>query len=271
MAARRALEAAQVRPKDLDLIICATSSPDHPLPSTASLLQHKLGCQAAAFDLNASCSGFVYGLVTGFAMSRQDGCRRVLVVGADTYSRLLDWEDRSSAVFFGDGAGAVVLGPSSGEDWLLASDQGSDGRLAKAIMVPAGGSRLPATEERVRRRETRFHMDGRAVWNFVVEKMPATVRQVASRAGLPVSEIDLLIPHQANARMLRACADILKMSPDRLYLNVDRYANTAAASTAIALDEALRSGRIRRGNKVVMVAFGGGLSWSASCLRWGEA
>ena len=240
VAARRALDAAGLRPADLDLIICATSSPDHQLPATASLLQHKLGCQAGAFDLNATCSGFAYALVVGFAMRRQTGCRHVLVVGADTYSRILNWEDRTTAVFFGDGAGAVVLGPTDGDDWLLASHHGSDGGGAPAIIVPAGGSRRPATEQRVRERETLFTMNGRAVWNFVLERVPAAIRTVTAQANLALSDIDLLIPHQANQRM-RTFAQRRELPPERLFINVDRYGNTASASVAIALDEAVRS------------------------------
>jgi 3-oxoacyl-[acyl-carrier-protein] synthase-3 len=270
VAARRALEAAELCPSDLDLIICATSTPDHQLPATASLLQHKLGCHAAAFDLNATCSGFVYALVTGFALRRQTGCRHVLVVGADTYSRILNWKDRTSAVFFGDGAGAVVLGPSRGADWLLAAELGSQGGGAAAIMVPAGGSRFPATEQRVRDGQTNFRMDGRAVWNFAIETMPAATRAVTARAGLALSDIDLVIPHQANMRMLHICAESLELPRDRVFLNIDRCANTASASVAIALDEAVRTGRVRRGHKLVLVGFGGGLSWSASCLQWGQ-
>jgi 3-oxoacyl-[acyl-carrier-protein] synthase-3 len=270
VAARRALEAAELRPSDLDLIICATSTPDHQLPATASLLQHQLGCRSGAFDLNAACSGFVCALITGFALRRQMGYRHVLVVGADTYSRILNWKDRTSAVFFGDGAGAVVLGPSHGGDWLMAAELGSDGGGAAAITVPSGGSRAPATEEHVRAQQHKFRMNGQAVWSFALDKMPAATRAVIARAGLALADIDLVIPHQANARMLHACADSLQLPPERLFLNLDRYANTASASVAIALDEAVRAGRVSRGHKVVLVGFGGGLSWSALCLRWSE-
>jgi len=270
-AAERALEMAGIKAADLDLIICATSTPDHPLPATANLIQHKLKCDAGALDVNAACSGFVYALSVGFALRSSGQARYVLVVGADTYSRILDWEDRRSAIFFGDGAGAAVLGPTSSGDWLLSSVHGSDGSGARQIMVQAGGSRLPATEERVRSRLTRFHMDGRAVWSFAVARMPATVREVATRAGLAVADIRLLIPHQSNQRMLEACCASLGLEEERLFLNVDRYANTASASVAIALDEAVRQRRIRPGDPVVLVGFGGGLSWSAVCLRWGNA
>lgn len=268
-AAKRALEMAGLKAADLDLIICATSSPDHPIPATASIIQHKLGCAAGALDVNAVCSGFVYALSVGFALRSSGQARHVLVIGADTYSRLLDWGDRRSAVFFGDGAGAVVLGPAPGPDWLLSSVHGSDGGGADKIMIAAGGSRLPATEEHVRARLTRFHMDGRAVWNFALDRMPAAVREVAARAGLSVADIGLLIPHQSNQRMLEACCESLGLEKERMFLNVDRYANTAAASIAIALDEALRQRRIGPGEPVVLVGFGGGLSWSAVCLRWG--
>jgi 3-oxoacyl-[acyl-carrier-protein] synthase-3 len=250
--------------------VCTTSTPDHLLPATASLIQHRLGLRAGAFDVNAACSGFVHGVSLGFALQESGRFRHVLVVAADTYSRFLDWDDRTSAVFFGDGAAAVVLGPSDGQSWLLATRQASDGSRAEAITIPAGGSRYPADQRRVQLRETKFRMSGPAVRSFVLETVPAAIREVVGAAGLSLDDIALVIPHQANARLIEACTAELGMDPERVFVNVDKYANTAAASAGIALAEAVQSQRIRESENVVLIGFGSGLGWAASCLRWGD-
>jgi 3-oxoacyl-(acyl-carrier-protein) synthase III len=267
-AGAAAIASAGLSADAIDLVVCATSSPDHLLPSTASIVQNKLGCSAGAFDLNAGCSGFPYALSVGFAMLQSGGYRHVLVVGADTYSRFLDPQDRTTYVFFGDGAGAVVLGPVPGEASLLATIHGSDGAGAKRICVPCGGSRLPATEARLKERLHRFRMDGRGVWDFVIQRVPKLVHEVTARAGLSLEDIDLIIFHQANRIMLRQLAELLRIPESKLFTNVERYANTAAASIPIALDEAVKSGRLNHGQHVLLVGFGAGLSWSALCLRW---
>jgi 3-oxoacyl-(acyl-carrier-protein) synthase III len=269
MAALRAIAAAKLEPRDIDTVLCATSTPDHVLPTTANYVQARLGCTASATDLNAGCSGFVQALDFGFALHAQSPSSRVLVIGVDTYSRIIDWRDRGSAYFFGDGAGAVVLGPASGPTWRLASVAGSDGGRAESIIVPAGGSRAPVTEAALRGGETKLRMNGRRVWDFAVEQVPLVVREVVRRAGLRLDQIDVVVPHQANAKMLSCIAERLELPPHRLFVNVGRFANTAAASVGIALDEAVTSGVVRPGLNVVLVAFGAGLSWSAVCLRWG--
>jgi 3-oxoacyl-[acyl-carrier-protein] synthase-3 len=268
-AARRALDHAGVAREDIDLVVCATSTPDHLLPATASLIQHQLGLRAGAFDVNAACSGFVHALSVGFALQESARFRHVLVVAADTYSRFIDWQDRASAIFFGDGAAAAVLGPSSEGSWLLSGCQGSDGARASMITIVAGGSRFPADLARLEKRETTIRMQGPRVRDFVIDAVPAAIRRVVAAAQLGLSDIALVIPHQANARLIEACGERLELEPRRLFVNVDRYANTAAASVGIALAEAVQSGQIERGSNVVLVGFGGGLSWAALCLRWG--
>jgi 3-oxoacyl-[acyl-carrier-protein] synthase-3 len=268
IAASRALQAANVRASEVDLTICATSTPDYPLPSTAGLVQARLGCVGGAFDVNAVCSGFAYALITAYALHASGRYRHILVIGADTYSKIVDGRDRRTAVFFGDGAGAVVLGPSPSGS-LLAAAEGSDGSQARHIMVSTGGSRRPASVERLSDGEGRFYMDGRAVWDFVLECFPQAVRTVSGRAGLNVADLKLVIPHQANQRLLRVCAQRLELRDDQLFTNVERFGNTAAASIPIALDEAVRAERLQPGDVAVLVGFGGGLAWAATCLRWG--
>jgi acetoacetyl-CoA synthase len=267
LAAQRALAAASIPAAEVDLTICATSTPDHPLPSTAGLIQARLGCRGGAFDLNAVCSGFVYALNTAFALHGTGRYRHILVVGADTYSKILDRRDRKTVVFFGDGAGAVVVGPAK-HTTLLAAAEGSDGSRAQHIIVRAGGSRHPATPERLLNGECWFHMDGRAVWDFVSECLPRAVREVTSKAGLSIADLKLLIPHQANRKLLRSCAESLGLKQEQLHINVERFGNTAAASVPLALDEAVRTERLRPDDTVTLVGFGGGLAWAAACLRW---
>lgn len=269
-AARLALERAGASISDVRLLICATSTPDYQLPATASLVQHKLGGSGGAFDVNGVCSGFVHALIAGFACCEKFGDGLVVVVGADIYSRLLDLRDRGTAPFFGDGAGAVVLAPRDCASWLLSEVSASDGEHYDKVIVPMGGSRRPSTTQGLAEGELCVRMQGRAVWEFVASKMPAAVRSVVARAGLKLDEIDMLVPHQANRRMLEHCLDALGIDGGRALLNVDRYGNTAAASIPIALDEAHTSGRIGAGHRLVLVGFGSGLSWSAACLRWGE-
>jgi 3-oxoacyl-[acyl-carrier-protein] synthase-3 len=267
-AAAAAIENAGLSARDITLVICATSTPDHLMPATASIVQDRIGSGGGAFDLNAACSGFPYALSVGMALQAQQPKGRVLVIGADTYSRYLDWSDRSSAIFFGDGAGAVVLGPSAG-NWLLASHCGSDGSHAGDIVIPAGGSRTPPSAHDFKAEDARFRMKGRAVWDFVRRQFPIVVRRVVADAALELGDIALVIPHQANGRLLRACAADLGIDEHRLFLNLDGYANTAAASIPIALAEAIARRRINEGDNVVLVGFGAGLAWSALCLRWG--
>ncbi len=269
-AAREALQRAQVAAEDVDLVIVATSTPDYAnMPGTASLVQHALGARrAGAFDLNAVCSGFLYALCTGSQFILSGARRAVLVVGAETFSRIIDWTDRSTCVLFGDGAGAVVLRPTAEPGGLLSFVLGSDGSGACHLTVPAGGSRRPTSAITVEQREHYVRMHGREVFRFATSVLPTSVLEVLGRAGLATRDIDLLIPHQANRRIIDAAARRLDLPIERVFSNVESYGNTSAASLPIALCEAVEAGRISDGNTVVMSGFGAGLTWAAAVWRW---
>lgn len=267
-AAREALNAASVRPEDLGYILCATSTPDHKLPATANIVQHKLGASCGASDVNSGCSGFVQALLLGWSLCDRLKPGPVLVIGADAYSRILDWSDRRTAVFFGDGAGAVVLGDTASEPRLLGSVSGSDGSGASLLVVPAGGSRKPTTTESLAAQNEKLFMDGRRVWDFAVDLVPRIVRSAVAQSGLTLDQVDLIIPHQANERMLGVVAQELGVSEDVVFARVRDHANTAAASIPIALVGAIHEGRLKRGDVVVLAGFGAGLSWSAVCIRY---
>jgi len=269
-AARRALDTAGISAAEVDLLILATSSPDSIQPPTGCHVQRGIGAwQAAVVDVNAVCTGFVYGLSMAADMMRGNpGYQTALVVGAETYSRILNWEDRSTCVIFGDGAGAAVLRPVDEGYGVLSSYLRADGRKHKTICVPGGGSRMPASNEVLIKRLDKFQMNGREVWDFVIEAFPQAVRQALGAAGLTLDDVDLLISHQANAVLIRACMERLGLPMDKTYLTVERYGNTSAASVPITLDEAARAGRLRSGDVVVVVAFGGGLTWGATVMRW---
>jgi 3-oxoacyl-[acyl-carrier-protein] synthase-3 len=268
-AARAALRNAGVSAREVGLVICATSSPDHSIPATASRVQHLLGAPAGAFDVNCVCSGFVHALVTGFALCERRGGHLILVIGADAYSRIIDVNDRRTAVFFGDGAGAVVLAPSPEPSWLRSWTWGCNGSDADKIIVPMGGSRAPVTSSGISAAQHKLRMDGRAVWDFATRWAPAAVREVVAGCDLEVNDLDWVIPHQANLRLLEHCAGDLGLPMAKMVTNVERYGNTAAASIPIALHEAVASGRIEPSHHIALVAFGSGLSWAAACLRWG--
>lgn len=268
-AARRALESAGVEPHEVDLIIVATATPDHVFPATASLVQDRLGCpKAGAFDLSAACTGFMYALVSGAAFISSGTFKTVLVIGAETMSKLLNWKDRSTCILFGDGAGAVVLREVPRGYGLLASYLGSDGSGGPLLQVPAGGSRMPNCHQTLDASLQCLHMNGREVYRFAVRIMGEAALEVVKRAGLERKDIDLFIPHQANIRIIEAAAKRLGLPMDKVLVNVDRYGNTSSASVPIALDEAIRSGRLISGNNVVMVGFGAGLSWGAVTFKW---
>jgi 3-oxoacyl-[acyl-carrier-protein] synthase-3 len=270
LAARQALERAGVRPADLDLIIVATCTPDYAsMPATASLVQDALGAsKAGAFDLNAVCSGFIYGLATGSQFILTGMHRSVLVIGAEVFTRILDWQDRSTCVLFGDGAGAVVLQPSDEPGGLLSFNLGSDGAGACSLYVPAGGSRRPTSAETVAEREHYVKMQGKEVFRFATRVMPESVLQALDAANLTTDDIDLLIPHQANVRIIDAAAKRLKLRDEEVFANVERYGNTSAASIPVALCEAVDEGRVKPGSTVVMSGFGAGLSWGTAVWKW---
>jgi 3-oxoacyl-[acyl-carrier-protein] synthase-3 len=269
-AARAALERAQVRPEDLDLIIVATCTPDYAnMPATASLVQHALGAsRAGAFDLNAVCSGFLYGLATGSQFILSGAHKSVLVIGADVFTRILDWQDRSTCVLFGDGAGAIVLQPTEQPGGLVSFVLGSDGSGACSLYVPAGGSRAPASAETVADRAHYVKMQGRDVFRFATRVVPESVLQALEQAGLTTQDIDVFIPHQANVRIIDATARRLKISGSTVFSNVERYGNTSAASIPVALCEAIDADLVHVGSTVVLSGFGAGLSWGTAVWKW---
>ncbi len=268
-AARNALADAGLKPDDIDLIIVSTNTPDTLFPATACLVQDKLGARkAGAFDLLAGCTGFIYALSVGAQFISAGTCKHVLVVGAETLSRITNWEDRNTCVLFGDGAGAVVLGPAPAGRGILSSMLGSDGSGGPLLDLPAGGSRLPASSETVDKKLHFLHMNGREVFKFAVKAIEDGTLEALAAAGLKKEDVDFLIPHQANIRIIEAATKRLGISPDNVQINVDRYGNTSTASVPLALYEAVREGRIKDGDNIVLVAFGAGLTWAAAVMRW---
>lgn len=267
-AALKAIECAKLSPEDIDLIIVATSTPDMILPSTACLIQANIGAHnAAAFDVSAACSGFVYGLSIGEQFIKSGIHKNVLVIGTEVMSRILDYSDRSTAILFGDGAGAVVIG-NVDEGGILSTYLGSDGRGKDFLKIPAGGSRLPASKNTVENRLHNIQMAGNDVYKFAVRIMGESSLKALEMANLSIDEIDYLIPHQANIRIIEASAKRLKLDMDKVYVNLDKYGNMSAASIPVAMDEAYRQGKINKGDNVVLVGFGGGLTWGASVIKW---
>ena len=269
LACQQAIEEAGLSPNDIDMLILATSSPDVPLSSTAGITQHKLGCtKSAAFDINAVCAGWVHALDIGSRYAGTPGYDNVLVVGAEVYSRILNWEDRGTCVLFGDGAGAAVLSEVEEGRGLLGSWMMSDGSGSGVIEIPAGGVRTPIPSSGFAEGDQYFQMDGRAVWRFAIEAFPQAVRGVLDRVGRDLSEVDLIIPHQANLRIVEAGMENLGLPMEKTFTNLERYGNTAGASVPIALREAVDSGVLSSGDLVVTAAFGGGLAWGANAFVW---
>lgn len=268
-ASRGALAQAGVTPQDIDLIVCGTITPDHPLPSTSCELQAALGCGwVPAFDVVAACSGFVYAMITAAQYVVTGMSRCALVVGADCLTRVCDMEDRQSAILFGDGAGAVVLRPSrSPNAGILATRMGADGGRAMLIWVPAGGSREPASMRTVNERLHVMRMKGRDVYKFAVSQMQAVILDTARDAGIDLKDISLLVPHQSNLRIIESACQKLDIPPERVFINIHRMGNTSAASVPIAFHEARAERRLRRGDLALLVAFGAGLTWSSILLR----
>jgi 3-oxoacyl-[acyl-carrier-protein] synthase-3 len=268
-AARSALETARLNPALIELIIVATVTPDYLFPSTACLVQDMLGAaRAAAFDLSAGCTGFIYGLNVADGLVSSGNYRNALVIGAETLSSITDWTDRSTCILFGDGAGAVVLQAGENEGGVIASCLGSDGSGRDLLRVPAGGSRVPASEKSVKARLHFIQMDGREVFRFAVKVMQSAANEVLEKIGCSLDDLALLIPHQANQRIIDAAARSLKLPLEKVFSNVASYGNTSAASIPIALCEAAEMGRIKPGDLIVCVGFGAGLTWGASAIRW---
>lgn len=269
VAARRALEDAGMNAADIDLVLCATTSGDYIWPSTACIIQDRIGAKnAAAFDVAAACAGFSYALATAAGLIRGGVMRNILVIGADTLTKQLNWQDRNTCILFGDGAGALVLTPCGEEEGILASTLGADGSSADAVWIPAGGSRNPITAELLEQKKNCIVMNGREVYRFVIQRVPDVIIDALKKACLTPHDIRLLVLHQANIRIIGAVGERLGLSEDRLFVNVDRYGNTSAASIPMALTEAWQQGRMKKGDVVVTVGFGGGLAWGANVIRW---
>ncbi len=269
-AGAEALAAAGVEAAAVDLIIVATITPDRPFPNTACFVQKELGAwNAVCFSLEAACSGFVYILDVGAAMLKQGPYRNALIIGAEKMSSMLDWQDRSTCVLFGDGAGAVLLERCPVEDcFYLGAQLGSDGRHTDLLHVPGGGSAMPLTAEVLARGDHYLHMAGPEIFRLAVTTMVGAARDILKQTGVAIDEVRWLIPHQANIRIINSVAKRLKLPPERVCVNVDRIGNSSAATIPVALDELVRGGRIAAGDYVVMVAFGGGLTWGANVIHW---
>jgi len=268
-AGLRAMERADVKPNQLDLIIVATITGDMPFPSTSCLVQQKLGAQrAAAVDIQAACSGFIFGLEIAqqFIMSRTYDT--VLVVGAEKLSSIVDWQDRNTCVLFGDGAGAAVLQNRPNAHGLLTAVMGSDGQKADLLFMPGGGCRCPASKQSVDSRQHFLRMEGKETFKNAVQAMETAAREALRRCEIDISKIKCVVPHQANRRIIEAVGERIGARPDQLFINVNKYGNTSAASVAIALDEAVSSGQVQRGDLILLVVFGAGLTWGAAVIEW---
>ncbi|MGG1616951.1 beta-ketoacyl-ACP synthase III [Paenibacillus sp. NRS-1782] len=268
-AAIKALASAGMTAQDLDLIIVATVTPDMAFPSTACILQDKLGAKgAAAFDLSAACSGFVYGLATATSFIKTGIYNNALIIGADCLSRITDYTDRNTCVLFGDGAGAVVIGEVPEGRGFQSFDLGAEGAGGGLLKLEAGGSRLPASADTVENKQHYIYMNGREVFKFAVRVMGTATVDVLAKAGLSKDDIDVFVPHQANIRIIQSAMQRLDLPEEKVVINVHKYANTSAASIPLALVEAAEEGRMKEGDRVLMVGFGGGLTWGASVLVW---
>ncbi|MCF8000707.1 MAG: ketoacyl-ACP synthase III [Halanaerobiales bacterium] len=269
-ASKNALEKANLDPEELDLIIVSTVTPDMAFPATACIVQDKIGASnAAAFDLEAGCSGFVYGLSVGSQFIESGLYDNVLIIGAETLSKITDWEDRNTCVLFGDGAGAAVL-QATDKGGFLAFDLGSDGSGADALYMEAGGSAKPASLETVKNKQHYIRMEGNPVFKFAVKTMKKASLDVLDKASLTTDDINLLIPHQANTRIIKSARRRLKLDEDEVYVNLPELGNTSSASVAIAMAEARENGKINNGDNVLLVAFGAGLTWAAAAIEWNE-
>jgi 3-oxoacyl-[acyl-carrier-protein] synthase-3 len=270
-AARRALEDAGIKATEIDRLGVATMTPDLPMPAAACIIQHKLGIRtdAACFDLNAACSGFVYALDTACAMISSGRYQKALVIGVEKLSSIVDWQDRTTCVLFGDGAGAVVIGVSAEPGkGLLGTRLGASGESVDLLYISHGGSSAPSTPESILARSHCLRMKGKEVFKQAVRVMDDAAREILEQHQLHADQISLVIPHQANLRIIEAISEYLELPLERFFVNVDRYGNTSAASIPIALDEARRSGRIKPGDLTLLVAFGAGLTYGSALIRW---
>lgn len=267
-AARAALDRAGLEPRDMDCYIVATVTPDYPFPATACIVASRLGASnKPAFDIEIACSGFIYGLTVASSLIRAGVYKRIMLIGAETLTKIVNRMDRSTAVLFGDGAGAVIL-EASPVDSFLSSELGSDGSHPEVLRVPAGGSRKPLTPTAYEAGEQYIYMEGREVFKFAVTKMIEATDSALQKANLQKSDVDWLIPHQANKRIIDSAAKYLHVPEEKVVVNIHEYGNTSAASIPIALSEAVQGGKIKSGDVIVFVGFGGGLSWGAVTWRW---
>ncbi len=267
-AANAAIKDAGLRPEDIGLIITATVTPDMAFPSTSCIIQNKIGAvNAAAFDINAACSGFVFGITIAKQFVDSGLYKNVLVIGTEKMTNLVDWTDRSTCVLFGDGAGACVVGKSKDKK-IISYFIGCDGSGANLLRLPAGGSRIPTTEESVRNKLHFLRMEGNEVFKLAVKIMADAANKAITKAGLLCKDIDLLIPHQANERILMAVAKKMGLPEDKIFFNIAKYGNMSAASTAVALAEANKERRIKKGDKICLVAFGSGITYGAVVIEW---
>jgi len=268
-AAKHALESAGIEASEVDLILCATVTPDMPFPSTACFIQKKIGATGAAcLDVGAACSGFLYALETARQFLATGSFKTALVIGAEKLSSVVDWTDRNTCVLFGDAAGAVVLQHRARGRGILGAVMGSDGRYADILCLPGGGSKHPITAENVKEKLNTIKMSGKETYKSAVNAMQNAALAVLKKTGVSADQLALVIPHQANLRIIESLADKLGIGMDRCFVNLNRFGNTSAASVAVALDEAAKSGRLKKGDLVLFVAFGGGLTWAASVLEW---
>ncbi len=268
-ASREALERAGLDPSELDMIIVATVTPDYPTPSTSCLLQARLKAfKAAAVDLSAGCTGFVYALTVGHQFIRSGTYKNILVVGAEVLSRVTDWKDRSTCVLFGDGAGAAVLAPTEEDRGIMSFSLHADGRGGKLLMIPGGGSALPASEESLHNRMHFIKMNGNEIFKFAVKAVDENLSQLMARENLKPEDLDYLFLHQANMRIIEYIRKRLKLPPEKVPVNIDRYGNTSSATIPVAIHEEIIAGRMAEGDLVAMVAFGAGLTWGGLLMKW---
>jgi 3-oxoacyl-[acyl-carrier-protein] synthase-3 len=268
-ASKIALEEAQLTPDQIDLILLGTVTPDYILPSTACILQDKLKAKnAAVLDIVAACSGFIYGLSIASAFIAISQYKNILVIGVETLSKIVNWKDRNTCVIFGDGAGAAVVSATTEDKGILGTFLFGDGSLANLLHIPVGGAKIPLTKENIDLNEHLIHMQGSEVFKSAVRAMEDAAEHIIQKTGLTPEDVDLLIPHQANIRIIEALAKRLKLPMNKVYVNIDRYGNTSAASVPIALDEARKKGLIKEGSISLLVAFGAGFTWGSAVIKW---